>query len=153
MYNNDPPFGYQPHRMGGYQMQPMYPQYQAYQQPQNVQQDQTVACRIVTGEEEGRAAQIDFSGKPFIGYAPNLKRVYVKAFNPSTGAVDFDVYGKINDPPKEPAAPPAAAFVPADVAEQIHRLEETVAELQQEIRAMKNGKRKVQQPEVMADEV
>lgn len=146
MYNNDPPFGYQPHRMGGYQMQPMYPQYQAYQQPQNVQQDQSVACRIVTGEEEGRAAQIDFSGKPFIGYAPNLKRVYVKAFNPATGAVDFDVYGKINEAPREHAAPPA------DMAEKIHRLEETVAEMQKELRTLKNSKRKTQ-TEVAEDEV
>ena len=154
MYNNDQPFGYQPHRMGGYgQMQPMYQPYQPYQQMQTVQQDQTVACRIVTGEEEGRAAQIDFSGKPFISYAPNLKRVYVKAFNPTTGAVDFDTYGKIAEMPKEPVAPSAAALVPADVTEQIRRLEETVADLQQEIRTMKNSKRKAQQTEVMADEV
>lgn len=142
MYSNDQPFGYQPHRMGGYgQMQPMFQQYQPYQQAQP-QQDQTVPCRIVTGEEEGRASQIDFSGKPFIGYAPNLKRVYVKAFNPATGAVDFDVYVKITDLQKEQAEPPAPAFAPAGVVEQIRQLEATVTELQQEIRTMKNSKRK-----------
>lgn len=151
MANNYQPYGY-PNPFGGYgqQMQSMY---QPYQQMQSMQADQTVACRIVTGEEEGRAAQIDFSGKPAVSYAPNLSRVYIKAFNLKTGAVDFDVYGKITEAPKEPAAPTAAAYVPADVAEQIRHLEETVAEMQQEIRALKNAKRKTQQPEVSADEV
>lgn len=151
MYNNDQPYGYQPHRMGGYgQMQPMYQPYQPYQQVQSVQQDQTVPCRIVTGEEEGRAAQIDFSGKPFISYAPNLKRVYVKAFNTVTGAVDFDTYGKIADEKKETSAPPAAAFAPMSALQQ---LEQTVAALQEEIRTMKTSKRKTQTQEVTPDEV
>lgn len=142
MYSNDQPFGYQPHRMGGYgHMQPMYQQYQPYQQVQT-QQDQSVVCRIVTGEEEARAMPIDFSGKPVISYAPNISRTFIKAFNPATGSVEFDTYIKINEAQKEQSEPPATAFAPAGVVEQIRQLEMTVTELQQEIRTMKNSKRK-----------
>lgn len=79
--------------------------------------------------------------------------MYVKAFNPATGAVDFDVYGKIAETPKEPAAPTAAAFVPSEVVEQIRRLEETVADLKEEMRTLKAGRRRAQAQEVTADEV
>lgn len=152
MYSNDQPFGYQTHRMGGYgQMQPMYQPYQPYQQAQP-QQDQSVVCRIVTGEEEARAMPIDFSGKPVISYAPNISRTFIKAFNPASGSVDFDTYVKLKDAQKEQTEPAAPIFAPAGVVEQIQRLEATVTELQQEIRTMKNSKRKNAQEVAANDE-
>lgn len=149
MYNNDQPFGYQPHRMGGYgQMQPMYPQYQAPQQPQP-QQEVQLYCRPVASEEEARGIPVDFSGKPMVFPHMQAGRIYVKVFDSGSGSAAFYRF-RIDTPETEKRQEqPAVAFAPMSDVEQ---LKQAVAELQNEFRAMKNIKRKNTQEEDANDE-
>ena len=78
---------YNPYTPYGYQPGPAAP----VQQPQpHVQaQPQGFACRAVTSREEAVAVQVDFLGPGTI--MPDLGHgaIYLKKFNPSTGACDF----------------------------------------------------------------
>lgn len=61
---------------------------QQMQQPQQAQQ-QGYLCRPVTSREEAVAVQVDFTGPGTI--MPDLSHgmIYLKRFNPNTGASDF----------------------------------------------------------------
>ena len=149
MYNNDQPFGYQPHRMGGYgQMQPMYPLYQAPQQPQP-QQEVQLYCRPVASEEEARGIPVDFSGKPMVFPHMQAGRIYVKVFDSGSGSAAFYRF-RIDAPETEKRTEQTAvAFAPMSDVEQ---LKQAVAELQNEFRAIKNIKRKSTQEATANDE-
>lgn len=149
MYSNDQPFGYQPHRMGGYgQMQPMYQPYQAQQHPQP-QQEVQLYCRPVASEEEARGIPVDFSGKPMVFPHMQAGRIYVKVFDSGSGSAAF--YRFRIDTPEAEQRPEqqAVAFAPLSDVEQ---LKQAVAELQNEIRTMKNSKRKNAQEVAANDE-
>lgn len=148
VYNNDQPFGYQPHRMGGYgQMQPLYQPYQAPQQSQP-QQDMQLYCRPVASADEARGVPVDFSGKPMIFPHLNAGRIYVKVFDPGNGSAAFHEFRLVNNEAESPAQP-AIAFAPMSDVEQ---LKQVVFELQNEMRAIKNGKRKNAQEVAANDE-
>ncbi len=140
---NFPQYQYQPQQMG-YQ-QPMQPMYQQYQP---MQQDSQLFCRPVASADEARGVPVDFSGKPMIMPHLSAGRIYVKAFDPGTGSSMLREY-RLTEPEPEPANP-AAAYAPAGVVEQINKLEETVAALQDEIRNLK--RRRAQYTEVSANE-
>lgn len=145
---NYPPYQYQPQQMG-YQPQ-MQPMFQQYQQPapapaQQSMQDQFY-CRPVASEEEGRAIPVDFSGKPIIMPHFNAGKIYVKIFDTGSGSAIFQTYRR-EDPEAEKQ--PSVAFAPMSEVEQLKQI---VFDLQNELRAIKGGKRKAQQ-EVVADEL
>ena len=133
-------YNYQPHQMGGYgQQMPMYqqPAYQAMAPVQNMQTDQPLLCRMVTSADEARAVPVDFSGKPMTFL--NLPRgvIYVKAFNPGTGAADFAEYRRVDVPEETKEAAPEA-FAPMSAVKQ---LEDTVERMKEELRNLKASKR------------
>lgn len=142
---NYPQYNYQPQPMGYQpQMQPMYQQPAQYQPPQP-QQDALV-CRIVSGPEEARAAQIDFSGRPFTFIDPRQRRVYVKTFNIPAGTVDFDTYAKLD--PEEPQASAPVSFAPMSVVEEMRA---TIEELRGEVARLKASRHRAQPQEVTDD--
>ena len=75
-----PTYQPQPQQFGGYYPQP--------QQVQNQPMQEAFACRPVTSREEAVASPADFM-RPLI--MPDLAHgmVYIKRFNPSTGASDI----------------------------------------------------------------
>ena len=91
---------YQPYQFGAYsQPQPRYDQIGSNasaipnsQQPSPAAQTQGFLVRPVTSREEAVAAQIDFMAAgtlmPDLGHSA----VYLKRFNPNTGASDFYVF-------------------------------------------------------------
>lgn len=149
LYNNDQPFGYQPHRMGGFgQMQPMYQPYQTPQAQPQPQQEVQLYCRPVASADEARGVPVDFSGKPMIFPHLNAGRIYVKVFDPGNGSAAFHEFRLVNNEAEGPAKP-AVAFAPMSDVEQ---LKQAVMELQNEFRAMKNSKRKNTQEVAANDE-
>lgn len=78
-----PTYQPQPQQYGGYYQQP---QQMPQMQPQQMQE--AFACRPVTSREEAVASPADFL-RPLV--MPDLAHgmVYIKRFNPSTGASDF----------------------------------------------------------------
>ena len=82
-----------------------YPQ-QAQMAPALSQtQMQGFSARPVTSREEAVAAQVDFLGPGTL--MPDLKHgaVYLKRFNPDTGACDFLTFTVSQTEPEAPAAP------------------------------------------------
>lgn len=79
--------GYQPQSYGYNQPQYFQP-YQQPQQPQSQNAQDAFACRPVTSREEAVASPADFM-RPLI--MPDMAHgmIYVKRFNPSTGASDI----------------------------------------------------------------
>lgn len=147
---NYPQYNYQPQQMG-YQPQ-MQPMYQQYQQPAPMQQQQqgpAFQCRYVSSEEEARSSQVDFNGTPLFFYDPFRQIAYYKAFNAQAGAIDFFTFKKWQDPQQE-AVQTAVAFAPMSELEGLRAM---VVELQNDLRAMKNSKRKNQQQEAVTDEL
>ena len=147
MYS-DQPYGYQPYRMGNYGQQPMYQPYQTYQQTQPQQnQQQTTAqqeqfyCRPVASAEEARAVPVDFGGKPMFFTQLNAGKIYLKLFDTGSGSAIFREFRIVDHQPEAPAQG-AVAFAPMSELEQLRA---AVAELQNEVRAMKGGKRKAQE--------
>ena len=136
----------QPMQMAPYQQRPIYqpqipPVYQPEQYPaaqQQSMQDQFY-CRPVASEEEGRAVPVDFSGKPIIMPHFNAKKIYVKIFDTGSGSAIFQTYRR-EEPEAE--AQQGVAFAPMSELEGLRAM---VVELQNELRAMKAGKRKTQQ--------
>lgn len=146
---NFPQYNYQPNQMG--YVPNVYPQYQQQpqyqpQQPQQPQSDALV-CRVVSGPEEARASQIDFSGRPYTFLDPRQRRVYVKAFNVQAGTVDFDTYAKLD--PEEPQAPAPVSYAPMSVVDE---LKATIEELRSEVIRLKATRRRAQPQEVTDDE-
>lgn len=136
MYNFNPQtMGYQP------QMQPMYQPYQPQQQ-----QEAQLFCRPVTSADEARGVPVDFSGKPM--FFPHLSagKIYLKIFDAGSGSAIFREF-RLAEPETAQQAQ-AVAFAPMSEVEQLRQM---VAELQNEVRAMKSPKRKTQ--EVTADEL
>jgi len=81
-----------------YNYQPYYPYQQttqsSYSQPQQTMQPQaSFSCRPVTSREEALAMQTDFLAAGTI--MPDLGHgvIYLKRFNPNTGASDFLEFG------------------------------------------------------------
>lgn len=150
MYSNDQPFGYQPHRMGGYgQMQPMYQPYQTPQAQPQPQQEVQLYCRPVASEEEARGIPVDFSGKPMVFPHMQAGRIYVKVFDSGSGSAAFYRFRLEKPETEQTHDQQTVAFAPMSDVEQ---LKQVVAELQNEIRAMKNGKRKNAQEVALNDE-
>lgn len=149
--SNYPQYGYQPQQMGYQpQMQPMYHQYQPpMQAPQAQMQQEQFFCRPVASEDEARGIPVNFSGDPMFFSHLNAGRIYVKMFNKANGSVIFRTFLD-EDWTQEAAAQPAAVYAPLGVVDQIQRLEETVAALQQELRGLK--RRRAQTTEVSADD-
>lgn len=147
---NFPQYNYQPQQMA--YVPNVYPQYQQqpqYQPQQNQQpQSDTLVCRVVSGPEEARASQIDFSGRPYTFLDPRQRRVYVKSFNVPMGTVDFDTYAKID--PEETQAPAPVNFAPMSVVEELRG---TIEELRAEVTRLKATRRRAQPQEVTEDEV
>lgn len=150
---NYPQYNYQPQQMGyqpqglGYQpqMQPVYqqPQYPAVQQPN---QQEQFYCRPVASAEEARAVPVDFNGKPMLFPQLNAGRIYVKIFDPGSGSAIFREFRMVEP---EAETQNSVAFAPMSELEGLRAM---VVELQNELRAMKAGKRKPQQ-EVTQDEL
>lgn len=136
--------GYQPQMQP--QIQPLYQQQMYQQMAQQPQQDNLV-CRIVSGPEEARAAQIDFSGRPFTFLDPRNRKTYVKAFNVQAGVVDFDTYAKVDQ--EETQAPAPVNFAPMSVVEELRG---TIEELRAEVTRLKATRRRAQPQEVADDE-
>lgn len=150
--SNYPQYGYQPQQMGYQpQMQPMYQQYQPpMQAPQAQMQQEQFFCRPVASADEARGIPVDFSGKPMILPQLNAGRIYVKMFDQGSGSAIFREFRMYEEPAQEAVAQPAAVYAPLGVVDQIQRLEETVAALQQELRGLK--RRRAQTTEVSADD-
>lgn len=147
---NFPQYQYQPQQMGYAQpMQAMYQQYQPPMQAQQAQQEQFF-CRPVASADEARGIPVDFSGKPMILPQLNAGKIYVKIFDQGSGSAIFREFRMYEEPPQEVAEQPAAVYAPLGVVDQIKRLEETVAALQEELRGLK--RRRAQNTEVRADE-
>lgn len=143
---NYPMYPYQPQQMG-YTPNVYQPQ---YQQPQPQQQDLQFRCIPVASEEEARGIPADLSGKPVIMTQLNAGRIFVKLFDIATGNAIFGKFRKYEDPPQEASAPPAAAYAPVGVVDQIRQLEETVADLRNELHSLK--RRRAQSVEVIAND-
>lgn len=76
--------------MGNYSpINPYTPQQQTPQMPQNLSQNAAFVCRPVTSREEAVAVQADYFGPGTL--MPDLGHgiIYLKRFNPNTGASDF----------------------------------------------------------------
>lgn len=149
---NFPQYQYQPQQMGyGQPMQTMYQQYQQpMQAPQAQMQQEQFFCRPVASADEARGIPVDFSGKPMILPQLNAGRIYVKMFDQGSGSAIFREFRMHEEPPQEVAAQPAAEYAPMGVVDQIQKLEETVAALQQELRGLK--KRRTQNVEATVNE-
>lgn len=119
-------------------MQPMYSQYQAPQQPQP-QQEVQLYCRPVASEEEARGIPVDFSGKPMVFPHMQAGRIYVKVFDSGNGSAAFYRFRMESPDAEQTPQKAAVAFAPMSDVEQ---LKQAVMELQNELRAMKNSKRK-----------
>lgn len=146
---NFPQYQYQPQQMGyGQPMQPMYQQ--QYQPMQMQQQDGQLYCRPVASADEARGVPVDFTGKPMVFPHLSAGRIYVKAFDQGSGSAIFREFRMYEEPAQEAAVQPAAAFAPLGVVNQIQRLEETVAALQEELRGLK--RRRAQSMEVNAND-
>ena len=146
---NYPPYQYQPQQMGyqphqmGYQAQ-MQPMFQQYQQP--VPQQEQLFCRPVASVDEARGIPVDFSGKPMILPHLNAGRIYVKAFDPASGSSVIREFRAYEEPPETQQT---VAYAPMSEVEQLKQI---VFDLQNELKAIKGGKRKAQQ-EVSQDEL
>ena len=68
----------------------MYPQVQPAQTP--VSQNPGLLGRMVTSKEEALGVPVDFSGAPMIFPDVSHGVIYVKQFNPGTGAADIREY-------------------------------------------------------------
>lgn len=147
---NYPQYTYQPQQMG--YVPNVYPQYQQPQYPaqqmQAQQPQEQFYCRPVASAEEARAVPVDFNGKPMLFPQLNAGRIYVKIFDPGSGSAIFREF-RMAEPEAE-AQTPAVAFAPMSAVEQ---LSQTVAELQNEVRQLKNGGKRKAQQEVAADEL
>ena len=99
---------YNPYNPYGYQPGPAVPVQQP--QPQVQAQPQGFACRAVTSREEAVAVQVDFLGPGTI--MPDLGHgaIYLKKFNPSTGACDFFAFVVQQPEPAAPAAPQVVEY-------------------------------------------
>lgn len=85
----------------GQTMQPMMQPQPMMQQPMQMQQQQgqqpqgqfppNIKCRMVTSEEEARAAMIDFDGSPHVFTDLNNNKIYVKKIG-LNGSADFLVF-------------------------------------------------------------
>lgn len=80
-------YNYQPYTSGYNTVSPY--QQQQPMQPQQQAQNSGYTCRPVTCREEAVAAQVDFFSAGLV--MPDLAHgvIYVKRFNPNTGASDF----------------------------------------------------------------
>lgn len=146
---NFPQYQYQPQQMGyGQPMQPVYQQ--QYQPMQMQQQDGQLYCRPVASAEEARGVPVDFTGKPMVFPHLSAGKIYVKAFDQGSGSAIFREFRMYEEPAQEAAVQTAVAYAPMVVVDQIKRLEETVAALQEELRGLK--RRRAQSVEVTADE-
>lgn len=79
-----------------------------YSQQQSMQtQQQGYICRPVTCREEAVAAQVDYFSSGLV--MPDFARgvIYVKRFNPNTGASDFGEFKYCPPQPEAPAVDPA----------------------------------------------
>ena len=102
-------------------------------------------CRPVTSRLEAEAVQVDFLGPGTV--LPDLSHgaIYLKRFNPNTGASDFLVFNL--ETPSEPA--PAPQYVTADVMD---GLREEIAALKNEVDALKKAKKVVKRNDEYDDE-
>lgn len=131
-----------------YNYPPMYPQQMQpmYQQPvQQVQQEPQPYCRMVASIDEARGVPVDFSGKPMIFPHLAAGRIYVKAFDTGSGSAVFREF-RLYDAPQEET--PVQAYAPMSAVQQ---LQDTVAKLEEELKAIKATKRSRIQ-EVVQDE-
>ena len=150
---NYPQYNYQPQPMVYQpQKQPIYQQYQPpMQAPQAQMQQEQFFCRPVASADEARAIPVDFSGKPMVLPQLNAGRIYVKMFDQNSGSAIFREFRMYEEPAQEVIAKQsAAAYAPLGVVDQIRKLEETVAALQQELSGLKS--RRTQTTEVRADD-
>lgn len=136
-------YSYSQPQMGGYgQQMPVYQQqaYQSMQPMQNMQTDQALLCRMVTSADEARGVPVDFSGRPMTFL--NLPRgtIYVKTFNPGTGAADFAEYRRVDPQEEAPAA--TEAFAPMSM---VRQLQDTVEKLREELKNMRTTRRRAQE--------
>lgn len=135
---NFPPYQYQPQMMPySQQMQPVY-QTPNYQQPQQLAQEQNMFCRKATNYEEVQAFPVDFSGQPMTFHGPNLRVIWVKAFDPNTGGSVVAEYHRA-DPARTPQIN-AGDFATKSDLEQILK---TLNEQAEEIARLKAPRRRV----------
>ena len=146
---NYPQYNYQPQQMGTYGQQMMQPVYQQpMYQPMQAVQEQPLVCRMVTSADEARGVPVDFSGRPMTFLNLPKGTIYVKAFNPGTGAADFAEFRRVETQEPEPQQA-GEAFAPMSVVKQ---LEETVTKLQEDLKALRAAKRSRVQEAVDNDE-
>lgn len=139
---NYPQYQYLPQQTG-YQPQ-MQPYQQQYQPVQNqLQQDGQFYCRPVASEDEARGAPVDFSGRPLVFPHLSAGWIYVKAFDQASGNAVFRRFRMYEEPAQDIAPHTGAAYAPVAVVEQIRKLEETVAGLQQELIGLKRQKTQI----------
>lgn len=89
----NPAFTYPPYNPYGYQGGPVGQSQQPFLPQQNQpQMGQGFACRAVTSREEAVAVQVDFLSAGTV--MPDLGHgmIYLKKFNPATGACDFATF-------------------------------------------------------------
>lgn len=140
---------------GGFNAMPSYnPQnfapapVQTPTQPQTVQSGVTspsgFSCRPVTSRLEAEAVQVDFLGPGTI--MPDLGHgvIYLKRFNPNTGASDFVVFAMEQ---LQEAAP--VRYAPLDAME---NLREEIESLKGEIEALKKPRKAVKRNDEYDDE-
>lgn len=111
------------------------PQMQPVQQTTQPAQGLSSASRPVTNREEAVSTPADFSGALMV--FPDLpnNRVYLKRWNMQTGSADFGEFAPvIPEQPRENETKQATAFASL---EEFHGLQETVANLQEEINRLK----------------
>lgn len=123
----------------GYYTSPMGGAFQPVYQPQPMQtrghaQDQPLFCRFSTNFNEVQACPVDFSGNPMTFLGPNLQKVWIKIFNPSTGGSDVIEY--------HPAAPAKSETPQTPTMEDFLALQKLVQEQGEKIARLSGATRR-----------
>lgn len=144
---NYPAYPYQP-QMGGFgqQMQPMY-QPQIYQPAAQQRQEINLFCRPASTREEVLGAPVDYTGNPMTFIGPNQQIVWIKTFNPNTGASEVVEFHR--SPPAEAPADKGPAFV---TMPDFERLQGVVMKLSEEVSTFRPQRRRVNKEQEEAED-
>lgn len=129
---NDPGYQFQPQMpLYGQQMPPVY-------QPVQRTQEMNLFCRLASNREEVLGAPVDYTGKPMTFIGPNRQIVWIKTFNPNTGASDIAEFHR--NAPADASAVKAPSFV---TMPDFERLESIVMRLSEEFASFRPQRRRV----------
>ena len=85
-------------------------------------------CRKATNYEEVQAFPVDFSGQPMTFHGPNLRVIWVKAFDPNTGGSVVTEYHRA-DPARTPQINAGDFATKSDLEQILKTLNEQAEEI------------------------